>query len=83
MQNKYLNIDGKTLNKILNTDYKKDVLRRLQYANTIVIETDKKLFGTNFENLLEIIVQTCDQIKGWINEYKIEISLKEGNFDNE
>ncbi|WJG70247.1 hypothetical protein [Spiroplasma ixodetis] len=56
MQNKYQNIDGKTLNKILNTDYKKDVLRRLQYANTIVIETDKKLFGTNFENLLEIIV---------------------------
>lgn len=83
MQNKYLNIDGKTLNKILNTDYKKDVLRRLQYANTIVIETDKKLFGTNFENLLEIIVQTCDQIKGWINEYKIEIALKEGNFDND
>lgn len=83
MKNKSINIDGKTLNKILNKDYKKDVLRRLMYAYTIVHETDKKLFGSNFENLLEIIVQTCDQIKGWINEYKIEIALKEGNFDNE
>ena len=58
-----MNIDGKVMKKIVaNGGYKEEVLNRLNYAKVIVTETNKELEGSNFESLLKILIQSCEQI---------------------
>lgn len=64
-----INVDGIKLNKIIkNNDYRAEVLNRLKYADIIIKETNQKLEGTNFLNLIYILKQSLNQLENWINE---------------